>query len=169
MPRYVSLALALLVGLFITTAFADRALPDLARPKEAKVESEPAKLIVRRAPRSAVNRIVIPRQYIATAKAGAPFGSAAPGEGAAAPAPSRNIIAGVALSLAIVAAFFAFRNRKPALAAATAVGAVLIGAFGIWVASVSADIPAPSERGPKIVIEIVEEGDAVVLTLGRGL
>jgi len=179
MSRRASLALAFAAGILITTAFANKALPDLAPPPDGS-DGNGVNLVVKRAPRASVSRIVIPRKLLAAAKraedgAAAPNAAAPREDGAAAP-PTQSIIAGVAISLAIVAGFLAFRKKKPALGIAAAAGALLIGALGIWAASATANVPPPVDRpeppkpvATKIMIEIVEEGDAVVLTLGRGL
>jgi hypothetical protein len=148
---------------------ADKALPNAApvqSSEPATKKSDPVRLVVKRDRRADVSRIVIPKWCLGAGEQ--PAGAAAPGEAAAAP-PTQSIVAGIALSLAVVAGFFALRRGKRKVAAAVAAGTLLLGALGFWAASATADVaPPPDERGPKIVIEIVEEGEAVTLTLGRG-
>lgn len=120
-------------------------------------------------------KIVIPRGLL---PGGGGFGAAPPEEirdKQSSNLPMGTIIAGIAMSLAVVSSVFLVRKgRGTRLAASTAlVAAVVLGAWG----ALQADIPAPG-RGPRprpeeprpgttILIEIVEEGETVTLTLAK--
>lgn len=159
----VSLAVAA-TALCALAAFVELAQADVAPPPSKR--SEPVNLVVRRDRSATHSKIQIPRKFLAAA----PQGEGA-AEGAAAAFPLQSVVAGMALSLAIVSGVVVIRRmgRRSTMAAATAVSLVA-GVVGLWAASAAvADLAVPGRRpaGQKIVIEVTDRGDAVVLTLGR--
>lgn len=79
----------------------------------------------------------------------------------------RTILAGIALAVAAGFVFVVLGRRMRGNQTAVTAG-VLILAAGFLVKGATADIPAPElEVHPTILIEIVDDGDAVELILGR--
>jgi hypothetical protein len=138
----------------VVNVFADRGLPNQGPPpKPASATSEPVRLVVKPDRTAKTSRIIIPAKFL-------PAGVA--GENVGALSPTRSIIAGVALSAAIAGVFIAVRRgHRVGAVAATILGTLVF----IAAASAIADVPVtPEERlGPQIVVEVVAEGDEIVL------
>jgi hypothetical protein len=164
--RWVSAFCCLAVLLSAASASAD-----IVRPKQAKPKIE-----VRRDPKAEVSRLIIPRQFL-------PDGEQKVG---AAPASTRTIVAGVALSAGIALCGLVLeRNRglrSPAVAGAIVLGGLVIGG-GYVAANVPAAPPTPvpvdanaPPPPPTLVtvedhdlsITITPDGDKVVLILNKG-
>lgn len=155
--RLQMLVVCCLAALFSTaTVWADKALPDEALPPAAKpAESSPAKLIVRKDLRAKTSRIIIPAKFVA--------GAATPDPKVGSLSPTRSIVAGLALSAAIAGVFIAARRGKRVVAAVVVLGIVTLGSM----ASAVADLRLPDEaKKAQIIIEIVPDGDEVVLVQG---
>ncbi|MEQ8790626.1 MAG: hypothetical protein RIC55_30290 [Pirellulaceae bacterium] len=161
---------------FTVTALADRALPNVPppferpetpprEPAQPKLTSDPVNFQVKRDRSAKTSKIVIPRHLLAGAAS-----TTGASEGSGYGLPVQSIVAGIALSLAVVAGFLVIRRigKRSSLKTAGAV-AVAAGVVGLWAASSAvADLAFPEKPGKsQIVIEVVDKGDTVVLTLGR--
>ena len=149
-------------------ALAASASADIPRPKEVK-----PKIVIQRNNAPGVTELIIPQKFL-------PAGEQKVG---AAPASTRTIIAGVALSAGIaLCGLVLVRSRglrHPAVAATVVIGGLLIGG-GYVVANVPAAQPpprlvpqAPPASKPLIIedrevsISIVPDGDKIVLILDK--
>ena len=151
-----------LVAAFFLLAFAASASADIPvdpepRPtRPAAAEAQP--LAIRIDDKAERATIKIPTRFLPASdpKAGAKRGAAAPG--------LRTIVAGLALSLTAVGAFFVLRGNKRRAPAAAAIvaAAAAIALFGFWSAA-EANIAPISEREPTIIREVTEEA-----TLAKG-
>jgi hypothetical protein len=194
--RHVILAAALVLITTHSIAFANGPLPSSRNPsrehddadslvdgpKDAANQSakpaalRPVKLVYNFDPKLKVSRIVIPKRFLPTAT----LQSDAPQSSSSGPGPVQSIVAAVALSLALVVGLLSLRKGKWGVAVAVVAGTLILGAFGLWATRGYANGAAPprwpeSWQQPvkpedrKIVIEVVEDGDEVVLTLGNML
>jgi hypothetical protein len=156
--RASSFVICCLAALLSTaTVLADKAVPDETLPPDEKpAVSEPANLIVRKDVRAKTSRIIIPAKYIASA------GTPDPKVGVL--SPTRSIVAGVALSAAIAGVFIAARRGKRMTTAAIVLGIVAVGAVTSAVADIR--LPDEEERKAQIIVEVVPDGDEVVLVQG---
>jgi hypothetical protein len=140
-----------------TTVFADKALPNEAPPpaEPQAAASEPVRLIIRKDVGAKTSRIIIPAKFV-------PGGVA--GEKVGALSPTRSVIAGLALSAAIAGVFIVARRGNRKAVAVVVLGVIAAGA----VTSAVADIRVPDEPEAKsqIIIEVVADGDEVVLIQG---
>jgi len=179
-----------------SVVLADIRLPP-KHPEGLRAVSEPQPLIVRQSAEAEEHRIVIPARLLdELVKRHAPAGKGRePDDGAdekAAVLPIRSIVAALSLSAAVAAGLVVFGSRRGRSNRTLLIlcGAVVAGAAVLQATeSVFADLldpqggprrprvrPRPSEDEPaaeagpagRIVIEVQEGRDAVVLLLGRG-
>ena len=119
-------------------------------------------------------KITIPKKLVhaggAPGAAPAPRAAPVPNAREQAGIPYGTVIAGLAMSLAAVSLVFVFRGNRGTKTTALAVlaGALVLGAFSAANADLipgrpNGPVPAPSE----IVIELVDDGEAVTLQLVR--
>lgn len=158
-----------------------RAQPGPAAPEAAA--SEPVKIVIRYEQDRKVGRLVIPKRFLGAAAvqplgAQPPVPGAQPANESASSLPViQSIAAGIALSLACVAVFLAVRRGGKRRIAIAVVAVVLLASLGVWAMTASANIGRPllepasppiqflETVDPEVVIEVVETGDEVKLTL----
>jgi hypothetical protein len=179
--------LAHLTTAAVILAFNPIALPNAAPPPPKPESRVVAPLTIKRGEirgegRAVQAKITIPKKLVHAG--GAPAGGAAPAAAPRAPAPNAReqagipygtVIAGLAMSMAAVSAVFVVRGNRGTKTTALAVlaGAIVLGAFS----AANADLIPGRPRGPvppggpppaeEIVIELVDDGDAVTLQLVR--
>ncbi len=164
----VRLAVALVVLLAANLAQAD------LRPPGGGVEPRPSKqpvppagnagvpLIVQKDASQKVSRLIIPRRFLNEG-----FGAGVIPQGNPGINIVSTIVAGSFLSLALVCGLLLAVRRKHAAAAAMLLLAGLAG--GYEASTLMANAPAPQNRKAqhRIIIQVSERGDAVVLVQGR--
>lgn len=156
--RASTLVVCCLVAFYsVVNVFADGGLPNQGPPPVPNsAVSAPVRLVIKADRTAKTSRVIIPAKFL-------PGGVAAEKVGGL--SPLRSIVAGLALSVAIAGVFIAVRRGNRLGTAA----AVILGVIALTAAAAIADVPvSPEERlGPQIVIEVVADGDDVVLVQGR--
>ena len=149
--------------LFGNSVFADKALPNVPEPEPRELREPPiirsSELVVKRDARGAT-RIIIPAKLVAGAKVrpsrrDTSFLS-----------PTRNVIAGLALSAAIAGVFLIVRRGggKTKTTAMVLIAVSVTAGVSITFADL---LPPPDKERPQILVQIDEDADVVTLIQGK--
>ncbi|MCO6455359.1 MAG: hypothetical protein J5I93_08660 [Pirellulaceae bacterium] len=157
--------LLLVLAVFLFLPWAVPAQADLRPPgREPRIVPRPAELqsaplVVRQAADNQPTRIVIPRRYLAN-QIGA---TEVPASGSQV---TRTVMSGVFLSAALACGvLLVVRRRHKAVTAGLLL--ILVGS-GLGAGRLWADIPVPRPpAGPRVTIELVNQGDSVTVYLGK--
>lgn len=126
-------------------------------PRPAELQSAP--LVVRQATDNQPTRIVIPRRYLANQIGAAEL----PATGSQV---TRTVMSGVFLSAALACGVLLVVRRRHK--AVTAVLLLTLLGSGLGAGRLWADIrPDPRPAGPRVTIEVVNQGDTVTVYLGK--
>ena len=159
-------AIAILAALLGSAALANPLPPpELLRNRvKPKADSPLADLVVK-SDAAGPTHIIVPQKLIAAEKA------QADDRDTSSLSPTRSVVAGLALSLSIVGVFLMMR-RQSSKARALAILLICVAAAGT-VTAIAATPPQrqpPAKEAPataKVTVEITDEGDEVILVLGK--